>query len=310
MKKDTLNMKNYRILIYLAVLLLAFIWGNAFVAIKYALNYITPAQLLIFRFVPTLLFFLVIIILRRGYRMLRKLSGMERLRLLILALAGIPGYNFALNWGEQRITAGMASLIIALNPGMVFIFTMIFLKQRNHVLRKILGLLLAFSGLAYLVYSTQQIIGDPSAGSIWIGALVTLCSPLCWAIYTLTGKPLVEKYSSLEVTAWVTILGTLPILFLIRPSTFAGISDFPVAFWIAIAWLVLFCTIIGFAVWFWALKRMGATELSAFIYLIPAFSIFFGRLLLNEPITLPLLIGGFVLLTGIYLCQSQPKKVA
>ena len=143
--------------------------------------------------------------------------------------------------------------------------------------------------------------------AILLGALVTLVSPAAWACYTLLGQPLVRRYSSLEVTAWATLIGTIPILFLIRPSSVTAIPTFPFGFWVAIGWLVLFCTVLAFAVWYWALKHAGATEISAFIYLIPAFAILFGRMLLREPITPSLIGGGLMILAGITLVSREPK---
>jgi len=299
-------MKHSRYAVYAAVFALTLIWGNAFVAIKYALNYISPAELLVFRYVPASVFFLAILLTRRGLRLPGRLSRGERGRLLLAGLCGIPIYNFCLNWGEQHITAGMASLIIALNPGITYVLTLVFWGERWSG-RKVAGLAVAFGGLALLVFSAQGVPGgEPPKAILW-GALVTLGSPVAWACYTLLGQPLVRRYSSLEVTAWATLIGTIPILLLIRPSSVKAIPTFPLGFWLAIAWLVLFCTVIAFAVWYWALKYAGATEISAFIYLIPAFAILFGRMLLREPITPSLIAGGLLILAGISLVSRQPR---
>jgi drug/metabolite transporter (DMT)-like permease len=75
----------------------------------------------------------------------------------------------------------------------------------------------------------------------------------------------------------------------------------PPSFWLAVGWLVLFCTVFAFAVWYWALKRLGATETAVFIYLIPALGILCGSLLVAVPITRSLIAGGAAFLAGIYL---------
>jgi drug/metabolite transporter (DMT)-like permease len=241
--------------------------GNAFVAIKYALQYVTPVQLLVFRFIPAAFFFFLILVKIRGFRLPLQMSGRDRWRLALAALFGIPAYNLALNWGEQHITAGMASLIIALSPGLIFIFSLLMLGGATHVKRKALGLAISFAGLAYMILRAERVVGgDP--GLVWLGALATLGSPLSWALYTILGKPLVERYNSVQVTAWATLLGAVPILFLRGLPWFKPRSPLPLLL-VGDRWLVLFCTVFAFAVWYWALKRLGATETAVFIYLIP-----------------------------------------
>ncbi len=302
-------MKNPRPVAYLAMLLISFIWGNAFVAIKYALQYVTPVQLLVFRFIPAAFFFFLILVKIRGLRLPLRMPGRDRWRLALAALFGIPAYNLALNWGEQHITAGMASLIIALSPGLIFIFSLFMLGGATHIKRKALGLAISFAGLAFMVLRAER-VGGGDPGLVWLGALATLGSPLSWALYTILGKPLVERYHSVQVTAWATLLGVIPILFLARPSIIQPALSAPPSFWLAVGWLVLFCTVFAFAVWYWALKRLGATETAVFIYLIPAFAILCGRLLLDEPITLSLIAGGAAILAGIYLVNYSPPGSA
>jgi len=296
-------MKSSRLGAYLLLIAVALIWGNAFVAIRYALEYITPVQLLIYRFIPASLLFAGILFAGRGFGLLGRLSGRERWRLVLAGLCSVPFYNFALNWGEQHITAGMASLIIALNPGITYVFCVLFQGRRTSGV-KIAGLIVSFSGLCLLVVSGQQVL-QGNMKTVLLGALVTLASPVSWAAYTLLGQPLVKRHSSLEVTAWATLIGTIPLLFLVRPSHFSAAASVPATFWLALAWLAVFCTVAGFVIWYWALKRLGAAEVSSFIYLIPAFAILFGRMLLNEPITLSLIVGGALILAGITLVNWQ-----
>jgi len=301
-------MKHPRWWAYGLVFALTLIWGNAFVAIKYALRYISPTQLLIYRYVPAAALFVLILVWRRNLRLPTRLSRGEGLRLVLAGLCGIPIYNFCLNWGEQHITAGMASLIIALCPGITYLLGLCFQGER-WAWRKVVGLMISFGGLSVLVLSAQSVGSDSAPGAILMGALVTMVCPLTWAGYTLLGQPLVKRHSSLKVTAWATILGAVPVLLLIRPTTLEGVSTFPATFWLAILWLVVFCTILAFVAWYWALKRLGATEISVFIYLIPAFAILFGQLLLREPITLSLIGGGALILLGITLVSWQRNEV-
>lgn len=295
-----------RIWVYTLIIALTLIWGNSFVAIKYALRFIGPGQLLVYRYLPVFVLFFIILLCRRGLGLPGRMTASERIRLCLAGLCGVLIYNFALNWGEQHITAGMASLIIALNPAVTYLFSILFLKHDLDWM-KVGGLGVSFAGLALLVFMSQEVAQDGVDSSVVAGTLVTIIGPVAWVAYTLLGKPLVRNYSSLEVTSWATLIGALPILLLIRPSTFAGAGDFPLLFWVAIGWLALFCTVIGFIVWYWALKSLGATEMAAFIYLIPSFAILFGRLLLDEPITISLILGSVLIVGGICLVNLNRR---
>jgi drug/metabolite transporter (DMT)-like permease len=291
--------KPSEIIAVLLLILVAFIWGNAFVAISYAIRFIGPADLLAFRFLPASLLFLLLIGITRSWSLPFRMTPAERKRLVIAGLCSVPIYNFALNWGEQHITAGMAALIIALNPAITYLLGLAFFGEKFS-LDKFIGILVAFIGLSVVIVGNQQIAGEGGLGILFLGALVTLVSPLAWAIYTWLGKPLVARYRSMEVTCWANLIGALPVLLLLRPSALAtAATELPWTFWLAIGWLAVFCTVVGYLIWYYGLKRLGPTRVSSFIYLIPAFAIIFDRIILGRPITLSLITGGVLILAGI-----------
>jgi drug/metabolite transporter (DMT)-like permease len=75
----------------------------------------------------------------------------------------------------------------------------------------------------------------------------------------------------------------------------------PVAVWLSIAFLSFLCTVFAFVVWFWALQKMEASRVGSFTYLVPLFGVSFSQVILGEPITLALVIGGAILLGGVYI---------
>jgi drug/metabolite transporter (DMT)-like permease len=130
---------------------------------------------------------------------------------------------------------------------------------------------------------------------------ITMLAPLCWAIYTILGKPLVARYPPLMVVGGAMIAAVFPLLFLVRDSLVVKLPTLPLSVWLSIAFLSLACTVFGFVIWFWALQRMEASQAASFVYLEPLFGVSFSKLLLNEPITPTLLIGAVLLIGGVYL---------
>jgi drug/metabolite transporter (DMT)-like permease len=281
---------------YLQLVLVTLIWGNSFIAIKHAVQFLAPVELTILRFVPVALIFGVLLFTTRWvafWQMIRR----DWLGLILLGLSGVVAYNFALNTGEGRVPAGTASLIISLNPAFTFLLSVVFLKERPTI-KKAMGLAIAFLGLYVIVrYASNQQIDFSYLRYVFI----TMLAPLCWAIYTILGKPLVARHPPLMVVGGAMIVAIIPLLFFVRSSLMAKLPTLPPSVWLSIAFLSLACTVFGFVIWFRALQRMEASQAASFVYLEPLFGVSFSKLLLDEPITPALLIGAALLIGGVYL---------
>jgi len=284
---------------YLLLVLVTLIWGNSFVAIKHAVQFLTPVELTILRFIPVALIFGVLLLTTRRVAFWQMVRG-DWLGLVLLGLSGAVAYNLALNTGESRIPAGTASLIISLNPAFTFILSALFLKERPTI-KKAMGLTIAFLGLYVIVRYASGQSGQQIDFSYLRYVFITMLAPLCWAIYTILGKPLVARYSPLMVVGGAMIAAVVPLLFLVRGSLIAKLPALPPSVWLSIAFLSLACTVFAFVIWFGALQRMEASRAASFVYLVPLFGVSFSKLLLDEPITLVLLIGAALLIGGVYL---------
>jgi drug/metabolite transporter (DMT)-like permease len=281
---------------YLLLVLVILIWGNSFIAIKHAVQFLAPIELTILRFIPVALIFGILLLTTHRvafWQMVRR----DWLGLVLLGLSGVVAYNLALNTGESRVPAGTASLIISLNPAFTFILSVVFLRERPTI-KKAMGLAIAFLGLYVIVrYASNQQIDFNYLRYVFI----TMLAPLCWAIYTILGKPLVARYPPLIVVGGAMIAAVIPLLFFIRGSLIAKLPTLPLSAWLSIAFLSLACTVFGFVIWFRALQRMEASQAASFVYLEPLFGVSFSKLLLDEPITPALLIGAALLIGGVYL---------
>jgi len=284
---------------YLLLVLVTLIWGNSFVAIKHAVRFLTPVELTILRFIPVALIFGVLLLTTRRVPFWQMVRG-DWLGLVLLGLSGAVAYNLALNTGESRIPAGTASLIISLNPAFTFILSALFLKERPTI-KKAMGLTIAFLGLYVIVRYASRQSGQQIDFSYLRYVFITMLAPFCWAIYTILGKPLVARYSPLMVVGGAMIAAVVPLLFLVRGSLIAKLPTLPPSVWLSIAFLSLACTVFAFVIWFGALQRMEASRAASFVYLVPLFGVSFSKLLLDEPITLVLLIGAALLIGGVYL---------
>lgn len=280
--------------------MVAMIWGGSFAAIKHLLEVFSPSELLVARFFPAFFIFLLIILTfyrREALLMLKK----DTLKVIFVALIGTPGYHFALNYGETQISAGLASLIIGLNPSITFIFSLIMLKEKPKIVR-LLGILVSFTGLFILVrYGSGQALTYNYIGAVF----VTILSPACWAIYTVTSKPLAMKYPPLAFAALTTAIGILPCFVLIDGILIEKIFTLKLEYFISIGFLSLLATIVGVVVWMISIRKIAPTKVASFVYLVPVFAVTFGIIFLNEPLNVQRVVGAVLILGGVYVTNKR-----
>ena len=275
-------------------------WGNSFIAIKYLVQYITPLELVAVRFVPVALIFALLLLPTRG-RQVWRLIRAESWRLALLGLTGAVLYNAFLAWGETHIAAGTAGLIIALNPAFTYTLSMLTLGEA-FIWRRAFGMGIAFAGLVVIIlWGTGDTVGMDDVRF----ALITMMAPLCWAVYTVLGKSVVERHPPFLVTGVSLSFAGLLSLTFVRPSLLIRLSTVPTSFWLAVLYLAVPCTVFAFAVWFGALERMPAGRAVGFVYLSPMFAVIFSRLWLDEPVTAGLVVGGVILMGGVWLVNRR-----
>jgi len=284
------------------LLLVTLIWGNSFIAIKQVVQFVTPLELVTVRFVPVAFIFAAWLLPAR-WREMARLVREESWRLVLLGLTGAVLYNTFLGWGETRVPAGTASLIIALNPAFAYTLSVLALGEPFRWQRA-LGMAVAFGGLFVIVRWGS---GRPIAVDEIGYPFITMLAPLCWAVYTILGKSVVARHPPLLVTGASMIFAGLFSLIFVSPALLAQAPSLPASFWWAVLFLAVPCTVFAFVVWFGALERMPAGRVVGFVYLVPMFAVAFGRILLDEPLTLALVVGAAILIGGVWLVQ---RKVA
>lgn len=281
----------------LALLLVALFWGSAFPGIKLGLEGLGPGHLTLLRHLFASLGLLVFLLVSR-----RRLFPARRdLPLfLLLGVLGIGIYHTALNFGELHVSAGAASLIIATAPAFTAVIAYFALGERLSALGW-LGILTAFAGVVLIVFGTSDSLSvNPYALLILVSAVVT-------AIYAVMQKPVLKRYHPLELTAYATWAGTLPML-AFWPGFVPDVASAPaVALW-ATAYIGLVSSAVAYTLVAYAISQAPVTLVAAFLYLIPVVSLFMSWLLLGEVPSLLTLLGGAVAIVGIVLVNRSKRR--
>ncbi len=288
-----------RPVVYALMVLLFVIWSNSFHAIGYFRRELAvgATDLVALRYGPVVPFCLVYCLLR--WSRLRTLMVAHGWRVLVAGLLAVPGYNLPLNWGQLRVPPATASLLIATNPVFTYLLALVFLGERMRA-AKILGLALSFLGVYGLLTVQHGHFGD----TYIVCALVVLLAPLSWALATVVGKPVTASHDPLLFTFAATGIGSLPYMIALLAGTgetHAVLASMPQLGWIALIHLTVGCTIVGFAIWFWALKHLAASSVAAFVFLNPPLTLLFGIIWGTETFHWSLILFGLVILGGVAL---------
>ena len=277
---------------YSGLLVLSVIWGLAFVAIKQAVTELTPVNLALLRWLVASVPFLVLlpIIGRPKARFERG----DIPRLLVVALANVAGYHLSLYYAETTLSAGLSALLTSFGPIFIAILSYFLLNEKAG--RKVLiGLLLAIAGTAVLSTGSISFNGLSS----YAGIIENLVTALCYALFTVLGKPLVHKYGSASTTIMAGLVGTAMMLPLLSQSFFIQASALSTLGWVSVLYLSLLSTVFGYLMFYALVSRGAVTRLSIQLYLIPVVSVVGGALLLNEPVTLSVAVGGGMMLAAV-----------
>ena len=271
---------------------MSIIWGLAFVAIKQVVTELAPVNLALLRWLVASVPFLVLFPMIGRPRV--KFERGDIPRLLVVALANVAGYHISLYYAETALSAGLSALLTSFGP--IFIAILSYLLLNEKAGKKVLmGLLLAMAGTAVLSTGSVSINDLSSYGGIVEG----LITALCYALFAVLAKPLVNKYGSAPITIMAGLIGTAMMLPLLSQSFFAQTSALSFTGWVSVLYLSLLSTVFGYLMFYALVSRGAVTRLSIQLYLIPVVSVMGGALLLSEPVTASVVVGGGMMLAAV-----------
>jgi len=275
---------------HLVLVLTLLVWSFSFLAAARLRQDLGLVDALAARFLPVLLGAGLLLAWRRPLRLPRDAWW----RIVAMGLLGVPVYNLAFLYGLKTVPTGTAALIIATNPVFTVVLARLFLRE-SFGFRRLVGLGTALAGVFVVIRSgTDKPVDWPYVTS----ALVLTLAPLAWAGYTVIGRGLPKGADALDTTYALLLVGSVPLLALATPTLGRHLLAQPGALGAAL-YLAVPCTLVGYAAWIWALKRLPAGEVAAFVFLNPPLANLWARLFEGARLEPPFLLGAAVLLAGV-----------
>lgn len=198
-----------------------------------------------------------------------------------------------------------ASLLMLCTPLFITITAFFFLKEKIS-LPVISGLVLGITGAVMLITAKEN---TGSGANIILGDIMIALNAISYAIYFVLVKPLILRYTPLQVLRWAFTFGTLFILpFGWEQFIEAPWSSFSYIEYAAIAFVVLLATFLGYLMNIYGLSHLQASATGTYIYSQPIFATAVAVIFLNEEITLVKIISALMIFAGVFLVQRSKLR--
>ncbi len=288
---QNLQEKHYTYLMILAMLL----WGGGWSALK-ILTQTLPMDVIIFwrfflmslAFIPFLLYLKIPLVINGGS--LKYIAGSSVLNIAFM-FSSFLGIKYGL--------AGAGSVIITtFSPVMTFILVaLIFRKNLSKI--QYFGLILGLIG-GYVLLRLDDMSLFFNGSNIYF----LLCATI-WAGVTLLSQHSQRYIHPVHYSFVISVVATITTFIYARNADLMAVFSQGTEFWVAMLYLAVLGQTVATTIFFMASGKLGSQKTSSFMFLVPVFALLCAWLLLDEPMQLHIIIGGFISMLAVYFVNSK-----
>ena len=281
--------------VYLAIGITLVFWASAFAGIRAALRSYSPGHLVLSRFlVASMVMFCYALAVKMKLPEKRDVPG-----IMLLGFLGVTVYHTTLTFGEQTVTAGAASLLIATSPIFTAVFAALLLGERLKWLGWV-GIGISFLG-AILVA-----LGESDHLQLEPGAFLVLLAAFSTSLYFVYQKKYLVRYSAIQMATFTIWAGTFFML-VFSLNLFSTIKQASFQDTLAVIYLGVFPAAIAYISWMVVLSSISASRAASFLYLSPVLALLIAWLWLKEIPVILSLSGGLLSLAGVLLVNTRGR---
>ena len=294
-------MSNSKLFPYAEALFAVIVWGASFIATKVALQDLSPITLVWLRFLMGVVILGLVVMFRRQFTLPEK---KEWGYFALLGFLGITFHQWLQSNALQTSEAGTTAWIVSTTPVFMAVLGWFLLKERLGW-TKSLGILLAFLGV--LVVIARGDLSSISIGKFGApGDVLVLISAVNWAVFSALSRRGLKTHSASLMMFFIMLLGwAFTTLIFIPTSGMGEILSVTSNTWMAVGFLGVFCSGLAYIAWYDALQALSTAQTGVFLYIEPLVTVVVAFFVLGEPITPALLIGGAVILFGVWLVNRN-----
>ncbi len=279
------------------LILAMFFWGAGWPALK-VLTYNLPVEvvsfwrffLMIFAFIPVLIFIEKPLVFNK--EALKYIIPSAVLNVLFMIFAFI---------GVQKGFAGSGGVIITtLSPVLTFLLVSLVFKKHPPKMQ-IVGLIIGFVG-GLVMLKVTELVGDLNGAEFYF----FLCA-LVWAVLTLISQQSQTVIHPVHYSFYIAVVATVIFFFIALPYKVMAVMDEGLGFWSALLYLAVFGQTIATTIYFVASGKLGSSQASSYMFLVPVFALLTSFVLLGEHVEWQVVLGGAVTLFGVYLINRSQR---
>jgi drug/metabolite transporter (DMT)-like permease len=309
----TIRKKGTRSKAIFALALVCILWGTTWLASKEGVKRMPALQMASIRQIIAGLLY-VGFFLFKGAKLPR---GKEWIPVLVLSLLNFVLSNGLSTWGVKYISAGLGSIMGAIFPLWLVVIGLFSTKGKIPT-KAIAGMILGFGGVCIIFYEHLQ---DFLVADFRFGIILSLIATWTWAFGTLYTKKQAANFNpyfslGLQMLIAGALLFTVTNILGIRHFQDGSIIKYAIPLkqipwqsWGAIAYLIIFGSLIAFICYLYALQHLPTEQASVYAYINPVVAVLAGWMILNEKITVFIAVGGLVTLLGVFLVNRAFKVV-
>jgi drug/metabolite transporter (DMT)-like permease len=292
-------------LVVVALVVVYIVWGSTYLGIRVVVEEAPPFLGMGSRYFVAGILLALLLATRGGFRRLRvtrrELLGCATLGLLLPVLG-----NGLVSVGENLgAPSGVTALLIAIAPLMIAIFRFAAGDRPRGL--SIFGLLLGFAGLGYLVLVGRSTGGDDR---VPIGAaLIVLFASTCWAFGSWVQPRLTLPSDAFVMTVHEMLTGGLVLLVVGAVSgERLDLTAYSAETYLAWGYLVVFGSMVAFSAYVWLLGSAPISLVATYAYVNPVVAVVLGALILDEPVTSAVLVGGAVIVAAVAIVITAERR--
>ncbi|MBP1225906.1 DMT family transporter [Flavobacterium sp. 1355] len=279
------------------------IWGTTFLGIRVAVETIPPWFVTSIRQGLAGLIMMTILLFKKELKWI----GWENLKQqLVPSVLMIVIANGFTTIAEQTLPSGLASVISALSPILIFLGSILFGLQKIS-LRGLVGVIIGFSGVVFIFKDGLESFLDPNykTGMVFMGFAI-----LAWAAGTIYTKTHTIKSSNIILNLFYqfTMASAIQLVLAFVFSPNPDISSWSSRSIFAALYLSVFGSVIAFFCYNYALKHVTAVQVSILSYINTIIAVFLGWLLLDEIITIDFIIATALIILGVFIVNYKKKE--
>ncbi len=284
----------------LAFAIIYFVWGSTFLAIRIGVQAVPPFLFAAMRFLAAG-FALYGWVRIKGERNPNPRQWMSILLLAALIFVGDYGLLF---WAEQRVPSGVAAVMLATIPAFMALSEIALLRTQRLTVRLAIALLTGTCGVAVLVSHSLNLGGAPIDRA---GAVALIFGAISWSVASaLTRKLPLPASKSMSSGAQMLAGGLLLTLAAAARGELRGFhpSAIPLEAWLALLYLIVAGSIIGFTAYLWLLHHQSPTKVGTYAYVNPVVAVLLGYFAGGEPLGTRTIVGSLCVLASVVMITT------